>query len=433
MTDDKKRLGQFFTVDDRVQDVISELVADPCGVTLEPSAGAGHLMKLVKDREGIALHGFELDDTLPLCDDALSVSYGDFFQLSEHSDGHYDTILGNPPYVAWKNTTSSTKQAAVSTFSAYSEKANLYYLFLDRCIDLLKSGGQMVMIVPKEWLYTTSAAPLRRKMMDRGAITHLVDVGEAKVFPDASVPALVIFRYLKSTQNAVDASETISFKKWDALEEPWQEKRLSFSGGYLSLAENRYGYTVSDFFDVKVGMVSGADRIFDVTEHPDLPSFQSEGHVVDMLTTKGVRQYLFIDTSLSFEEIGESTAGYLRGHREALLHRGIRKFSEDDWWHWGAVRNIERMRDGSPRFYAYQRTRREQVFFLSDVDFYSGGVLALFPKSELSQERQDQVMRYLNSREFRQSCEDMGLTTGNKVSLQPSTVAHIPMPDVLSL
>ena len=45
-----------------------------------------------------------------------------------------------------------------------------------------------MLIVPKEWLYSTSAAPLREKMKRDGSLTHIIDIGEERVFDDAMPP-----------------------------------------------------------------------------------------------------------------------------------------------------------------------------------------------------------------------------------------------------
>lgn len=427
----KKQYGQFFTVHPQVCEIMDSLMHQPLGNVLEPSAGAGNLMLLAKNREHDNLLGFELDSTIKLLDDSLNVEYGDFFTLSRNINKNFNTIIGNPPYVAWKNVTEETKRNAMQTFMKYSEKTNLYHLFLDRCIDLLSPDGQMIMIVPKEWLYTTSAQPLREKFVKHGAFTHIVDVGEAKVFPDASVPALIIFRFQKFGEY-YKSGETVStlFSKWGESE--WVEKRLNIVNGYYNFNSRKLDYTVGDFFSVKVGLVSGADKIFDVTNYHNLDNLTKEGNVIDLLTTKGLRKYFFAPPHYSFHDLGENSQQFVSANKEQLINRKIRRFNENNYWHWGAVRNIELMKSERNRFYAYHRTRNSEVFFESDAQFFSGGLIALYAREDVNVNLK-KTLEYLNGTEFREACYDLGLTTGNKLSLQPSTLEIIPVIDLTSL
>ena len=165
---------------------------------LEPSAGEGHLVVALENAGYTDITSVEFDPEL----EAISITKpvrASFFDFAATRDIDYSCIFGNPPYVAWKSLekeqTENPNLTAVK--KDYSDKANLYYLFMDKCIDVLTADGEMIFIVPKEWLYTSSAAPLRVKMLEQGSITHIVDCGEEKLFPDADVPAIVIFRYQK--------------------------------------------------------------------------------------------------------------------------------------------------------------------------------------------------------------------------------------------
>lgn len=424
----KKRLGQFFTVDAKVCDLMNSLMTDPLGKVLEPSAGAGNLMLHIINRNYDSLTGFELDNTVPLLDDSLQVQYGDFFELSQGLDNTFNSIIGNPPYVAWKNVGETTRSLASQTLLKYSEKANLYHLFMDRCIDLLAPDGQLVFIVPKEWLYTTSALPLREKFLKYGFFTHIVDLGEAKVFPDADVPALMIFRYQKF--GALAKKDETMFACWDNLD--WTEKKLNAVNGYYSFSAKEFPHRISDFFDVKVGLVSGADKIFDVSNHTYLNELKKEDAVVELLTTKGVKPYFFVDHQLKFSDLGEYSRKFAVENKEILLQRKIRSFHDSNYWHWGAVRNLDLMRSDCPNIFAFNRTRQSNVFFKSDARFYSGGLLALYVKDNICLDL-DKVVDYLNGSEFKESCYDFGLTTGDKLSLQPSTLSMIPVVDLGSL
>lgn len=446
----KKELAQFFTVDQKVQETMCDLLGNSeVGRVLEPSAGSGLLMRAVvkncRSLDPDCVDGFELDDTVTPCDPSLRIFYGDFFSLSDGKEGTYDSIIGNPPYLAWKNVPSRTRELSRSVKEKYSDKCNLYHLFIDRCIDLLAPGGQMVMIVPKEWLYSTSAAPLRRKMFLSGSVTHLIDLGETKVFPDADVPAVIIFRYLKNAVETVSDDKVLEretlFRMWEWDDSRWEKRRSVFDTRNDSLAIQSsellsdFKHTVGDFFKVRVGLVSGADKIFDVTDHENLKELKAEGSVIDLLTTKGVRQYIFTGPkgmAQSFDDYGEETRRYLLSHKDQLISRGIRRFDEKNWFEYGAVRNFSSMTPSGKVIYAYNRvrTRTRKPFFIADRMMFSGGLLMMDPIKDLfTGETPDleKTLSFLNSEKFIDISYQMGLTSGDKVSYQPSTLERCPL------
>lgn len=416
----KSQLGQFFTTQSRVQEALSSLIenTDTNSIVLEPSAGAGHLVQVLKNKGFNSIEAVEFDKTIKNITD-IPFIYEDFFT---HKGEGYKTILGNPPYVAWKSVANSTRTASANTKSRYGDKVNLYMLFIDRLIDKLAQGGELILITPKEWLYSTSASPLRHKMEQTGALTHIIDCGEAPLFDDAAVPALLIFRFLKGKkQGPVTYSEFFTHTQT-------QKKHLIKSGDrWLILSEKlkklttQEGWgTLGDLFSIKVGIVSGADSVFRTTLNQGTP----------YLTTKGVELFLDYHDTSDWEEIPEEARQALIPHKEALLGRKIAQFDETNWWKWGAVRNKEIMMSERARFYTHNRTRAEEPFFThKPTKLYSGGVLGLFLKENLPfTPKIEDCIKLLNSSLYGEFFIAMGLTTGNKKTFQPSTLEIAPFP-----
>lgn len=425
--------GQFFTVHPTVQKQLVDLltpVPEDWRI-LEPSAGAGDLVRAVLHRYPEAnITGWELDEKVATPD--LPITIGDFFTKADHVQHKFHSILGNPPYVAWKHVEAETQQNAAAVKAAYSDKANLYYLFMDRCIDLLEDDGELIFIQPKEWMYSTSAAPIREKMLATGTITHIIDGNEEKVFPDANVPAIMIFRYQKTKTE----HHTVAFRH-GLLHNvtPWEQRRLSVTehGYWMLFPEEQASHIAQwtplrEFFSVRVGIITGADTVFNVTKHPDLQAFIAEGTAIPYRTTRGIEYYLDVHEYQRFDSIPERTRHYLLCHEETLLARRITRFDASNWWKYGAVRNKRLMESSPQRIYTYQRTRSTTPFFLDDrAQYFTGSLLALFPHDpEIDLQA---AVDFLNSSEFREMCSGFGLTTANKVTFQPKTLGSIPIPD----
>lgn len=422
----KRQLGQFFTTNPTVQVVLGQLISKKSGYLLEPSAGAGHLVKWAEENTKLKITGIEIDTKVsPIC--KTKIEYIDFFSFANGKDDSFDTILGNPPYVSWKNMSEATKLSSSIQKESYSDKTNLYHLFIDKCINLLKPGGELIFIVPKEWLYTSSANPLREKIIDMGAITHIVDCGEEKLFVDANVPALLIFRFVKGEdwQDVKFAASLIDAKNGNYI-----EKRLNNRSGRFILLPAKISESIKhwgklkDSYKVRVGMVSGADNIFRAPEGLEPEAIKK------YVTTKGIEYFIDLNDINDWKQVPSRTAKYLLSHKETLLSRKIAHFDETNWWKYGAVRNRESMLSSTPRFYAFTKTRSKEPFFLSkdkQAVMYSGSLLGLF-KIKTGKVSIPTAIKILNHPSYRVLLEAMFLTTGDKLSLQTPTLEDAPFP-----
>lgn len=473
----KKQRGQFFTTNNNVCAVMSDLLLFPyqnnseddscyCWNILEPSAGVGHLIEAIKKKDygkniNIFIEGWEID-SLIVPQNNQSIIVADFFKQSLKYDNYFDSIIGNPPYVAWRNVEAQVKQNSEYIKKKYSDKCNLYYLFMDRCIDLLKPGGELVFIQPREWLYSTSGKPLRSKILKTGNITHIIDSDEEKLFYDANVPAMMIIRYQKNNilNTSIDNDTNIQEKthniiyKRNILEKNnhWINKKIiELSEGYWCIIEDNNNDTLmtnnnvlcenffdncvklSDYFDVKVGITSGADKIFNVHQHPHIKEFIKEKTVNKYLTTKGIEYFIDVNHIKDFNNIPPYTKDYLLSFKKILLNRKIKSFDDNNWWHYGALRNIGMMMSSRKRCYCFGRTRSDKPFFLNnDAKMFCGGLLGLFLKDNIGIDDSDDMMTvmidFMNSSVFRNICLACGLDAGNKMTFQPATLESLPFP-----
>ncbi|MFA5566475.1 MAG: N-6 DNA methylase [Acidimicrobiia bacterium] len=422
------QLGQFFTKSPKVQQLIANLIQNPTGHALEPSAGEGHLAQAIgQHHPALTLTSVEIDGELPWVGPNRPI-ITDFFVWATQTTKRFTTIFGNPPYVAWKNVTDQTKQHCHEIKQNYSGKTNLYHLFIDRCIDLLEPKGELIFIVPKEWLYATAAAPLRHKLLTHGAITHLVDCGEEKLFGDATPPALIVFRYQKNTQQS-----TIKFAKTidTALSTTWDRLKLHTNADRWILLEESLATQIAswgqfkDLFDVKVGLVTGLDRAYKTG--PDC--VEPEATQTQITTKKTVEHFINVNWANTETEIPPLALKHLQTWKPQLLNRKIADFNENNWWKYGAVRNEALMSSKTNRFYVLAKTRNPEPFFENPQGSgaYTGGVLGVFIKPHCDTPVASLVAA-ANSALFRQVLEAMFLTTGDRLSLQPKTLEEAPFP-----
>jgi len=425
-----RQLGQFFTKNSDVQRVMCDLVANQVGEALEPSAGEGHLAAALHDaRPDLNMTCVELDKSVKWVHGDLLLCQEDFFSWSKTRLAQYNVILGNPPYVAWKEALSTTKKHAQDAAVIYSGKVNLYQLFFDRCIDLLAPGGELVLIVPGEWVFSTAAAPLRAKIAKLGAVTDFIHCGEEKLFSDAAVPFLCIVRFVKGAAQK-DLRWWPSFEKASLAKKPEKRVLLTQDDRWLILpkktaAQIRSWGRLSDQFDVRVGLVSGADDVFRLT---DPSKVEPECIKKQVTSERKLVDFVFVDNHSTLHDVPPLARKLLRKHKTRLESRRIRVFNKNNWWHYGAVRNLAHMESSTPRFFAMAKTRHSKPFFkVSKAKYFNGGVLGVFRKPSATISI-DAAVKLLNSENYRVVLQGMLLVSGDKLTLQPSTLLDAPFP-----
>ena len=103
----------------------------------------------------------------------------DQLDMFAHTGGHYDKVIGNPPYGAWQD---YEKRAQLKLKYAGHYVKETYSLFLLRCISVLKMGGALCFIVPDTFLFLNMHKRLREVLLTKTAISEIV-IFPSKFFP----------------------------------------------------------------------------------------------------------------------------------------------------------------------------------------------------------------------------------------------------------
>jgi adenine-specific DNA-methyltransferase len=74
----------------------------------------------------------------------------------------FDYIVGNPPYVPITALSDLERATYRKGFRTATGRFDLYLLFFEQAVRLLKPGGRLVFITPEKFLYVRTAEPLRQ-------------------------------------------------------------------------------------------------------------------------------------------------------------------------------------------------------------------------------------------------------------------------------
>ena len=123
--------------------------------------------------------------------------YKDLFK-----QGGFDVVIGNPPYVRVDSLDIEDKNYWKTFLETSEGKYDLYYLFIERAVKLLKTGGILGFIIPNKWCVASSAKKLREFIFNNSVEIKVISVSKLPVFKDASnYPVLLIATKGKKSEN----------------------------------------------------------------------------------------------------------------------------------------------------------------------------------------------------------------------------------------
>lgn len=366
---DIKTLGQVFTP----QSVVAEMLQlkRNYGRTLEPSCGNGAFFKEIPDCIGIEI------DASHCPKDAMNIDFFDY-PIEEK----FDTIIGNPPYVRFQDIQETTRKKLHSRL--FDNRSNLYLFFIEKCINHLNDGGELIFITPRDFLKATSSIMLNKFIYESGTITDLIDLGDKVVFKGFN-PNCVIFR----------------FEKGNFSRKTNVTKEFIYSNGQLLFTDNAYPLKFAELFFVKVGAVSGCDKLF-INKEGNKEFVCSETH-----KTGKTRTMIF---NLPHEA--------LVPHKTLLMNRKVRKFDETNWYMWGRNHYVS----DEKRIYVNSKTRNKNPFFTHKCNNYDGSILAIFPKNQAVDI--DEVCQALNDINW----YELGFVCDGRYLFSQKSLENTPLP-----
>ena len=131
--------------------------------------------------------------------------------------GGFNLILANPPYLGESGSKELFRIYAKALPEYYEGKMDLWYLFLQRSLDLMVPNAFSSFITSNYWVTATGATKLRSRLMLETFIVQYINFGENKVFDKAQGVHINIITF-KKTQKANTNINCVLFDKIYPLE-----------------------------------------------------------------------------------------------------------------------------------------------------------------------------------------------------------------------
>lgn len=175
--------------------------------------------------------------------------------------GAFDYVIGNPPYVPITALSLSEREEYRAHFACARGRFDLYLLFFEQALRLLKADGRLVFITPEKFIYVETARPLRQLLQHR-------DVTELHFVAEATFGDLVTYPLISTVTATRAVGHSTRVIRRDGTQ---QDVALDTSSSWLpavrGVASDLVGPTLADIsVRISCGVATGADSVFVVAD-----------------------------------------------------------------------------------------------------------------------------------------------------------------------
>lgn len=339
---------------------------------LEPSCGDGNFVVSVlrqspKRQENVQITAVELDweeinKAQKRVDDEFN-TFGiqcqwickDFFHAFEHlyDAEKFDLVIGNPPFIRFQNVNAQSREVAFKHLKNFgynpTKLANAWAAFVQLSIELLRPGGDLVMVLPAELLQVNYAHELRNRITSQFEKIHLLTFKKL-VFPEIQQEVVLLLAEGKSEKSTLNSDihiiELEDAKALDSIDDfniainhssvkhsregmKWTSLFLSDSS-FKALDEAERSerlVSLGTFAQVDVGIVTGRNSFF-VLEQNKVENLGAAEMVIPIVgKTNALKSILFKNSDFDiFKKNSPSFLLNLTGVEKSKFSKALQEY-----------------------------------------------------------------------------------------------------------
>lgn len=463
----KNKFGQYFTPEIVADFMISLANVGHKARVLEPTCGAGIFLKQLQQQGFSNVTAYEIDSSLAT--GFSNVKYESF--VSANIQPQFDLVIGNPPYIRWKNLEPELKDelAGNHLWQTYCNSLCDYlYIFILKSIEALKNEGQLIFICPEYWLNTTHSLGLRNYMMRHGYFEKIYHLNETPIFNNASV-SVIIFKYVKSTSHTRPEIEVAKYYKsramtkevLDALTDPTEQNQdiERFKVRQFEVNERwllakptdmaviqvfeeacaQVPATIGDVCHIANGMVSGLDKAFQLAP-AQLLTEKEQASTLKVIKGKHLTQYGYntvtdyiFANDVATEICLKAEYPHFFARLQVYKNKLEKRYQYNrviPYWHWAFLRSYKLFSSATPRIFVpcKERISNKKYFRFSLVPegiYPTQDVTALFLKEGV-RESIYYILAFLNNQRAFTWLSNKGIIKGNIVEFSEKPLASLP-------
>ena len=228
----------------------------------------------------------------------------------------FDYIVGNPPYIGHKKLEKKYKKFLLEKYSeVYKDKADLYFCFYKKIIDILKQGGVGSVITPRYFLESLSGKDLREYIKSNVNVQEIVDFLGANIFKNIGVSSCILtFDKKKTKETYIDVfkikNEDICINKFETLEELLKSSKFEHFNinqrllsdewilvnkddeTFYNKIQEKCKYSLEDIAISFQGIITGCDKAFILSKDDVKLNLVDDKFLKCWIKSKNINKYI---------------------------------------------------------------------------------------------------------------------------------------------
>lgn len=303
----QKLRGGYYTPDDLATFLCEWVLEIGPKRVLEPSCGDGVFLGALRNAGApakLAVTALELDEAeaakakkraKEVGLQSSKVHVGDFLswalEMYGKEEATFDAVIGNPPFVRYQYLPAPFQAKAEQVFRElglpFTKHTNAWVPFILACLRMLRPGGRLAMVVPAEIIHVMHAQSLRSYLGKECRRLVIVDPEELWFAGTLQGAVLLLAEKRKDESDKAEGlgiyevrnREFLRLKPSKVFAAPQSINGKTVAGKWTralldketrdlfdELTDHKEVYRFSDVADVDVGIVTGANKFFLVTD-----------------------------------------------------------------------------------------------------------------------------------------------------------------------
>lgn len=381
-----------------------------------------------------------------LIDVSWNIFKGDF--LKQNFENLFDFVIGNPPYITYKELDKESRNFLRRTFITCKEgKFDYCYAFIEASIRSLKSTGKLAYLIPSNIFKNRFAFKLRNYILPY--LTDIYDYTTQKLFVGKLTASAILLCDINNDKNSFTYHNVSENQEFDiekcSLTEKWifKETRSEFEinkemfrfGDYFHAASSiatllNKVYIISDFIEnemfVQVKDYQIEKELLRIAKSPRSISYEKNEYVIFpyYYNVNGLQRYEIEQ----FQEKFPYGTEYLKQFEEELKKRN----SDDGikWYEYGRSQALTHLNQNK-LLISTLITGEVKVNLLDKHTIPTSG-LYIVPKDNNQDHPLSEAINVLNSDYFLNYVKRIGvISNGNSFRISPKDINNFVFPAYL--